>query len=100
MKTAKQHPRNSSVRPALGLCYPSLIQPRRGRNRCPCKSWLFGCKVPETSAPCIPAIMLREGARPEVVRDNLGHANIGVTHVFFIVSQASFSSLRRNGIKE
>jgi site-specific recombinase XerD len=44
--------------------------------------------------------MLREGARPEVVRDNLGHANIGVTHVFFIVSQASFSSLRRNGIKE
>jgi hypothetical protein len=23
--------------------------------------------------------MLREGARPEVVRDNMGHANIGVT---------------------
>jgi site-specific recombinase XerD len=43
--------------------------------------------------------MQREGARPEVVRDNLGHANIGVTQVFFIVSEASFSSLRRNGIK-
>jgi hypothetical protein len=25
--------------------------------------------------------MLREGARPEIVRDNMGHANIDVTHV-------------------
>lgn len=31
------------------------------------------------SAPCISAIMLSEGARPEVVRDILGHANIDVT---------------------
>ena len=26
-----------------------------------------------------PSLMLREGARPEVVRDNMGHANIDVT---------------------
>ena len=25
------------------------------------------------------SLMLREGARPEVVRDNMGHANIDVT---------------------
>ena len=27
--------------------------------------------------------MLREGARPEVVRDNMGHANIDVTHIIY-----------------
>jgi hypothetical protein len=35
-------------------------------------------KIFEASAPCISAI-LREGARPEIVRDNMGHANIDVT---------------------
>ncbi len=27
--------------------------------------------------------MLREGARPEIVRDNMGHANIDVTQIVY-----------------
>jgi hypothetical protein len=30
--------------------------------------------------------MPREGARPEIVRYNMGHANIGVTHVVYCKS--------------
>jgi hypothetical protein len=30
--------------------------------------------------------MVREGARPEVVRDNLGHANIDVTQIVYITN--------------
>ena len=27
--------------------------------------------------------MLRERARPEIVRDNMGHANVDVTHIVY-----------------
>jgi hypothetical protein len=30
--------------------------------------------------------MLREGTWPEIVRDNMGHANIDVTHVVYCKS--------------
>jgi hypothetical protein len=30
--------------------------------------------------------MLRQVARPEVVRDNMGHANLDVTHIVYVKS--------------
>ena len=33
----------------------------------------------EAPAPCTSAITLRYDVRPEIVRDNMGHANIDVT---------------------
>jgi integrase len=44
---------------------------------------MFGTPVSGSRFPSFRTMhsshMLREGARPEVVRDNMGHANIAVT---------------------
>jgi integrase len=38
--------------------------------------------------------MLREGARPEIVRDNMGHANIDVTQIVYGKSAGCLAKFR------
>jgi hypothetical protein len=38
--------------------------------------------------------MLREGARPEIARDNMGHANIDVTQIVYGKSAGCLAKFR------
>jgi len=44
--------------------------------------------------------MLREGARPEIVRDNMGHANIDVTQIVYAPSCRNGNNAAQNAEKE